>query len=244
MDDIRNQQKNKVNQGYIKTAELCNVYVGAFNTIVGNMIFDSIDMLKKRTNLYKGRVKYYGNLAYGVYEKYEKLHSSNFGDRYHVFLTYLDNVEEMIRRDIDILVITIKNILDKHNESLSDVKAYIEATRVMIELSCDAFDSLMRQSYKHFGVDYTRWFSAGRLKGCLTFFSNVSSDVCRSNNIALHDELKNNEIINRSLEVILNKISNEDFLNMAGYITLKQCKGELEKFTEEELKYLEEHYGK
>lgn len=126
---------------------LINLVVGATNTIAGKAMFDAIEKIKE-TSLFKHDIKYNLNQCRKLYFSYEKRHLMNFEENKRLFLDYLDNAEESIQKDVDKLRTSIKKLLDKYEETESELKSYIETSRTLLEYSCYIYDVQINEARK------------------------------------------------------------------------------------------------
>lgn len=238
---------------------LMNLVIGAVNTIAGKAVIDAKDELFKRKDLWKFEIKKNARLAEDAYYAYEKVHTRNFGDRYNLFLDYLNAVEDNIEKDVNMLTMSIAQVLTKHNQKDSMLKARVETARTMSEYACSMFDMLIEKANNRMNTrcmklilsrkmkpfDFKPYFEAGRITGVYHYWDKVTSVLCKSDKNG--DVISLNEDPNCKLafEIIERKITSEDFLNKAGYDALKlnpECiKGSI---SEEDLKELEDKFGK
>ena len=110
-----------------------NIFVGALNTIAGRAASDAKDMLYKRKELWKHEIKYNARKTIAAIEKNERNFTTNFGDRYNLFLDYLNNVEDDFEKPINMLGLQIQQLLTKNNQSDAPLKAKVELARTLLE---------------------------------------------------------------------------------------------------------------
>ncbi|MGN0033313.1 MAG: hypothetical protein ACI358_06010, partial [Candidatus Limimorpha sp.] len=103
-------------------ASLVNLIVGAVNSIAGTAIIDAKNELYKRKDLWRHDIKFNAHNAEKEYYKYDKLHTSNFAEKYNLFLDYLDAVESEFKKDIQILKLSIWQVLTKKNQTDAKLK--------------------------------------------------------------------------------------------------------------------------
>ena len=220
------QQFNKLNS-------LCNLVIGAVNTIAGKAVFDARALLKQRQDLWRLEVKHRATKATQAYYSYEKMHMKNFDDRYNLFIDYLDSVEEDIQPHIDKLCYSIAQVLTKYHQKDSMLKARIETARTLCEYACGVFDRIMKEAQDKTHHNFAQVFAKARLTEVLFHWSNVSDHVCRTEPKDLDIQLNNDPNCRLAFQIIERKLVSEDFLNKAGYEALK-LKPDCKKYVSEE----------
>ena len=248
-----------INAEFAHLNSLMNLVIGAVNTIAGKAVIDAKDELFKRKDLWRFEIKKNARLAEDAYYAYEKVHTRNFGDRYNLFLDYLNAVEDNIEKDVNMLTMSIAQVLTKHNQKDSMLKAQIETARTMCQYACDIFDTIIREANKKVSdlciqnfksvrlrkpFDYTPYFAPARLTSVFHYWDKVTSRLSKTEGnlpISLNDDPN----CKLAFQIIERKLTSEDFLNKAGYDALKlnpECiKGSISK---EDLKELEDKFGK
>ena len=217
-----------------RVQNLMNVKQAMVNTVAGRAVFDAREALKK-TRLWRHDVKHDMNLAYESYAKYERVHTSDFGDRYKAFLDYLDNVEEAIQPHVDVLKMTAWQVMTRHGLDLGETRAKVMAARVLTGLSVRAFDILMDDTKKKIGVDLTEWFLPARLARVEHLVKKVTDTVCLTANPEVDKEFAHNEQVTLAMRVIVNKYADWNFVNAMLEKVVEQ-NPELAKYCDGELK--------
>ena len=183
-----------INAEFAHLNSLMNLVIGAVNTIAGKAVIDAKDELFKRKDLWRFEIKKNARLAEDAYYAYEKVHTRNFGDRYNLFLDYLNAVEDNIEKDVNMLTMSIAQVLTKHNQKDSMLKAKVETARTMSEYACSMFDMLIEKannrvntrcmklilSRKMKPFDFKPYFEAGRITGVYHYWDKVMSALCKS----------------------------------------------------------------
>ena len=231
------QIQKHIGENFNRLNSLINLVVGAVNTIAGRAVFDAKSELFKRKDIYRQEVKMNARLAEKAYYDYERLHTRNFGDRYNLFLDYLSAVEDNIAKDIDILTYSIAQVLTKHNQKDAMLKAKVETARTMCEYACCVFDKLIEEankkvyeeSFKHsFSTmqlrkpfDYTPYFAPARLTAVFHYWDKVTARICKTDKDSERIALNDDPNCKLAFQIIERKITEEDFINKAGYDALK-----------------------
>ena len=109
-------------EGFDRTNTLVNTMIGIANEVARLAISDGIDAIKQE-GLYKQKTKQLCNETLRRQEAYESVHNANFGDRLKLWLDYLDGTEDEYRRHIFNIYMAVKQTLDKHKQSRSELKA-------------------------------------------------------------------------------------------------------------------------
>ena len=255
----KRQWQAYINSEFAHLNSLMNLVIGAVNTIAGKAVIDAKDELFRRKDLWRFEIKKNARLAEDAYYEYEKVHTRNFGDRYNLFLDYLNAVEDNIEKDVNMLTMSIAQVLTKHNQKDSMLKARVETARTMSEYACSMFDSLIEKannkvntrcmklilSRKMKPFDFKPSFAAGRITGVFHYWDKVTSVLCKPDNKGESISLNDDPNCKLAFQIIERKLTSEDFLNKAGYDALKlnpECiKGSI---SEEDLKELEDKFGK
>lgn len=237
--EIQYHNKRNMKEVCERLNSLVNVMLGAANTIAGRTLYDAYFMLKKDKGMFRHSLKHYANTAIQRFDNYEKAHITNFGERYRLFLDYLDNIEDQIMPHVDKLYWAMKAVLDKYNVENSALKAKVEIARTMIEYSCCIYDELMRDTKNKTGCDFYQFFLKGRLTGVLNAWDNVTRMLCKTEKDINLNKDENCLLAFRIIEKVL---TSEDTLNRAGYIALKQ-NPKLQILDEKEYKQLQEKYS-
>lgn len=229
-------------QVFDKLNSIVNIVIGAVNTMAGKSMFDAIERIKA-TPLYRHKVKFELNTAARLYYKYEHMHMQNFGDRLQLFYDYLDQVEEDIQKHVNILRMSIKNVLDKYGQTGTELKSYVETARTLLDYACHLYDIQIDVANKEVsGIDFDKWMNPARLTGVFRHFSAVSDMICRTEG-DVDINLNADKNITLAFEIIEKKLTSEDFLNKVAFEALA-LNPECRKYiSEEDYKELEERYA-
>lgn len=158
---------------------LVNLVVGAVNSVATNAMMDAVFILRK-TPYYKHETKKRIKLAVADYERWERVHTQNFGDRYNLFLDYLSLTEEQIQKHVDILYYSIKAALDKARVPESDIKAKVELARTLLEYACYIYDSMIDTCRKQTGLNFDHLMRPARLTAALHQWTLVRDLSCQT----------------------------------------------------------------
>ena len=204
--------KEAAHREAMRLVSLLNVKQAMVNTVAGRAVFDAREALKK-TRLWRHGVKHDMNEAYRLYAAYEKLHTSDFGDRYTAFLDYLDNVEEAIQPHVEILKLTAWQVMTRRGLDLGEVRGRVMAARTLTGLATRAFDILMADSKKKVGVDFTKWFCPARLTSVEHLLKRVTDVVCLTSDPEVDKEFADDGQVSLAMRVIVNKYADWDFVD-------------------------------
>ena len=222
-----------------KLNSLVNLVVGAVNSVATNAMVDAVFILKK-THYYKFAIKHHIKEAMADYERWEHVHTQNFGERYNLFLDYLSTAEEEIQPHIDILYYSIKNVMDKAKLEHSDIKARVELVRTLLEYSCCIYDQLIETCLKSTGLNFDKLMRSARLTKALHHWTIVESHICKcTTDIDLNKDPK----CRMAFNIIEQKLTSEDFFNKAGYIALQQNPDCRRFVPDEDYEELQKRYG-
>lgn len=201
---------------------LSNLVLGAVNTIAGKAIKDAKDELYKRKDLWRHGIKKNVHNAEEAYYRYENLHTSNFKEKYNLFLDYLSAVEDEISADVEKLKLSIWQVFTKAGYSDGKLKAEVEVAWVLTQYACCVFDGLMKEAKKKTGFDYTPFFIRGRLTAVAHWWNLVNEKICQSEKGKKEINFDDDPNCKLGFRIIEKKLMSEELLNKAGYIALKQ----------------------
>lgn len=247
-----------INAEFAHLNSLMNLVIGAVNTIAGKAVIDAKDELFKRKDLWRFEIKKNARLAEDAYYEYEKIHTRNFGDRYNLFLDYLNAVEDNIEKDVNMLTMSIAQVLTKRNQKDSMLKAKVETARTMSEYACSMFDMLIEKannkvntrciklilSRKMKPFDFKPSFAAGRITGVFHYWDKVTSLICKPDHKGESITLNDDPNCKLAFEIIERKITSEDFLNKAGYDALLLNPDCISTIAAEDYQELVDKFGK
>lgn len=242
-DDAR-RVNLKIQKQFDELVTTLNIAQSAANTIAGKCLCEAYECLSQHTLFRNPHIRRYANLAKEKYYSYEKVHASDWGERYQMFLDHLDSVEEIINPHLQILYFAVKRVLDKHNQPDTELRSKLEVAYVMIELSCRIFDNLLRKAEERANRNFTKYLKPARLTGCLTFWDNVVNSICVTRKGEPDIDLNADADCKLALKVIDTKLSDADFLGKAAYSSLKLNPDVVEKYCKNDFKSLEEKYEK
>lgn len=190
------------------------------NTLAGRAASEAKDMLFKRKDLWKHEIKFNARKTIEAIEKNERNFSSNFGDRYKLFLDYLDNVEDDFEKPINMLGLQIRQLLTKNNQSDAPLKAKVELARCLLEYACLIFDRLMAIAEEETGYDFKQVYADRRLTKAYHHWCEVTSKVCITDNDIFID-LNSDHNCRLAFKIIEQRLADEETLDRAGYKALK-----------------------
>lgn len=220
-------------RGYDRGLSLCNALIGVANEVARLAICDGIEAVKK-AGLYKQRVKHLCKETVRVQEDYERKHNRNFGDRYKMWLDYLDGTEAEYRRHIFNIYMAVMRVLDKHRESRSELKARLETGRICADMACKEFDALMTDLKKEYGADYTPIFREGRYEQPLKVWTTICNLLMVSDNPKEMIDFNSSADLRLAVEVLANKLRDADVLNKIGTRAIRQNIEVARQYTSEE----------
>lgn len=208
-------------EGFDRTNEHVNAYVGVANEVARLAICDGIDAIK-RAGLYRQKTKQLCNETVRRQEEYETVHNSNFGERLSLWLDYLDGTEAEYRHHIFVLYNAVKMALDKHHQRNTELKARLECGLICAELAVGQFDQVMRDMRAKYGVDYTPIFIKGRYTRPLYTWRQLCDIYVKTD--APNEVIDFNQDANLRLahDVLSRKLSDADLLNRIGNAAILQ----------------------
>jgi len=202
-------------EGFDRANSLVNTMIGIANEVARLAISDGIDAIKK-AGLYKQKTKQLCNETFRRQEHYEAIHNSNFGDRLKLWLDYLDGTEDEYRKHIFNIYMAVKQALDKHKQTNTELKAKLECGRICGELAVAQFDALMMDLKKKFGVDYTPLFAAGRYTDPLYSWKQVCNLYVKTDDPADYIDLNKDDNLVLAADIMARKMNDTTILNRIG----------------------------
>lgn len=223
-------------EGYEKCNTLLNTSIGVANEVARIAISEAIESIQK-AGLFKQKVKQLCKETFARQEHYESQHNKNFADRLKLWLDYLDGTEEVYYMHIFHIYMAIKQILDKHKQSNSVVKAKVECARLCAEIAVGQYDALMVDLKKEYGVDYSQLFIAGRYTGPLCTWLKLCDIIVKSDKGSGTIDMRKDDNLRLAVDILIKKLNNPDELNLVGKYAIENNLDVARKYaTEEELK--------
>lgn len=213
-------QKAAIKYAFSDLDAKCNYVISALNTVAGRVASDTKDVLFKRKDLWRHDIKYNATRTIEEIEKNEQGFTQHFGDRYQLFLSYLDCVEEIFKKHTDTLTFSIMQVFTRHNQSDSALKAKVEATRVMLQYACQFFDRLMEIAQEETGIDFKQIYQEKRLTKAYFHWCNVTAAVCKTEGEVFID-LNADPNCRLSFQIIERLMVNEETLDRASFNALE-----------------------
>ena len=208
-------------QGYDRANTLVNTMIGIANEVARIAISDGIDAIK-RAGLYRQKTKQLCNETFRRQEHYEAIHNSNFGDRLKLWLDYLDGAEDEYRRHIFNVYMAVKQMLDRHRQSNSELKARIECGRICAELAVGQYDALMQDMMDKYGADYSAIFMAGRYDKPLHTWRQLCDIYVRTDNPDDYINMNDDANLRMAADILARKLSDNELLNRIGKHAIEQ----------------------
>lgn len=242
MEAVRNRiSKQEVMRLFDRCNSLVNLVVGAANSMAGSALADAVDAAR-HSKYYKHEAKRELNMAVKCFEQYECMHYSNFGDRYRLFLDYLDATDDALRKHVGIFRMSLMQVMTRNNVEDADIKAYMETARCMAALACTTYDNVVEGMEKRacHAANFKAAFSPARLTNVLFHLDRASKIVVVHNGSDVVD-LNGDPNCSLAMEIIQKKLSSEDTLNRAGYIAIKENPDCAKYMSDEDMKILEKY---
>lgn len=242
MEAVRNRiSKQEVMRLFDRCNSLVNLVVGAANSMAGSALADAVDAAR-HSKYYKHEAKRELNMAVKCYEQYERMHRSNFGDRYRLFLDYLDATDDALRKHVGIFRMSLMQVMTRNNVEDADIKAYMETARCMAALACTTYDNVVEGMEKRacHAANFKAAFGPARLTNVLFHLDRASKIIVVHNGSDVVD-LNGDPNCSLAMEIIQKKLSSEDTLNRAGYIAIKENPDCAKYMSDEDMKILEKY---
>lgn len=190
--------------------------IGTANQMAFVAIDDAVVKMKER-GMFIHREKWHAQEALKEYRKYEHAayeHYREMGDdRYHLWQDMICRGAEKLQPDYTRLYFAVKNVLDREKVRNSDVLASIQAALALITLSTLMYDTMEDMYQRKTIVNIRGWFSGGRLTTVERHWIAVGEITGRK--YMKEVDLRNDELCQRGINVILTRYQATDFLNDA-----------------------------
>lgn len=220
-------------KGYDRANTLVNTMIGIANEVARIAISDGIDAVK-RGGYFRHRTKQLCNETLRRQEEYEAMHNQNFGDRLKLWLDYLDGTEDEYRRHIFNVYMAVKQALDRHRQSETELKARLECGRICAELAVGQYDALMQDMQDNYGVDYSPLFLAARYDRPLHTWKQLCDLYVKTDAPEDYINLNDDANLRLAADVLARKLSDSDILNRIGKQAIEHNLDVARKFTTEE----------
>ena len=155
-------------------------------------------------------------------DAYEARHNRNFGDRLKLWLDYLDDVEAEYRPHIFNIYMSVKQVLDRHRQSRSELKARLECGRICATAACGEFDTIMADMKQNYGADYTPHFEAGRYTAPLHAWTQLCDIYVQTDDPDDFISLTEDPNCHLAFDVLCRKLNDPDMLNRVGKKAIEQ----------------------
>lgn len=239
-----NMTREVYENGYFETWRLVNCIIGVGNEVARLAIADGIKAVEN-SDLYRHDIKHWTKETFRQQENYENNHLRTFmQDRQKMFLDYLDAVEKEFRPHIFKVYMSLKQAMDRNQQSLSELKARVECGRVVATLACANFDVLMDAHREKYGVNYTALFQQFRYTQPMQAWSRVAEKIVRDDHPDRPTSLSDDPNCNLAYDILGRKMADFELINRIGYVAIQNNLETAYKFAkEEDIKELIKTYG-
>ena len=236
--------RQQYENGYWETDKIVNCIVGVSNEVARLAIADGIKAVEG-SRLYRHEVKHWTKKTFSEQEAYENGHLRKFlKDQQHIFLDYLDAVEEEFRPHIFKLYMSLKQAMDRQHQGNSELKARVECGRVAAVLACANFDDVMKSHLEKYGADYTALFQQFRYTQPLHCWTQVAQRIVRDDHPETPTSLRDDEQCQLAFDILARKTADFELINRIGYVALSQNEEIARKYADEDdLRELQLAYG-
>lgn len=240
----RDMTEQRFMEGFDRTNMLVNCFVGVANEVARLAISDGMALLEK-SRYYRHNIKRWSRETFRRQEAYEYLHSQNFGDRTQLWLDYLDAVENEFRPHIFNVFMSLKQVMDRHRQSDSLLKAKLECGRVCATLAVAQFDVLMADEKQRWGVDYTSMFMPARYDGPLQTWTYICECLVKDEHPESPMSLTEDRNCQLAYDILARKLNDESLINRIGAVAIHYNLDVARKYASpDDISELEERFGK
>lgn len=213
---------------------LVNLVMGAWNSLCGTAIKDAHDAVRT-TPLFRGLAKKRMNDAMEVFGKYEDKHLSNFGEKYTMYLDFLDSVDEQMKRHYNMMRLSLLQVFTRAGSRHKGEKAGMVTALLLLNLSVECFDNMMAAIRKETGQNFTEHFLPARLDAVKKYWHSACGQMLTDKEDREAERMMfNDKSVNLSAKIIANILQGEEIINRAGNDALKLNPQYYENLTDEE----------
>lgn len=154
-----------------------------------NELYTAHMMLRERKDLYRREVKRLANIATDKAKCRRGQMLSTMRSR-KFFDAYSDKVIDLAENDVTLFRISVKQTLDDHNVEDSDLYAYIETARTILDMAKEHFVAVCQHTREEYApYDYASAFSEFNCSDVLAAWQKVCDILyARESNIDLNTE--------------------------------------------------------
>lgn len=214
---IQIPQGSTTEQTYNRAVSLFSIILGAYSRVVNSSIGELYDMISERKDLFRHTIKFNLNKAMNTSDELVKafMNMADTKEGISLWVDVTTAIEHSVLKDINILFLTVDNILLKYGIKDDKIEAQQIVAYNLSTMMLDVFDSFCK-TMRQFGVIL-------RSPIFDLHFEKKMSGIC----MAMHaisqilvpeahaEYLKEGGLIVRGLEVIATKIANIDYIEEA-----------------------------
>lgn len=232
--------REQAEAAFDKLNSTINMVVGAANTIAGKVLYDLVEWMKQDKNLYRLQAKHYVNSALREFKSYERLHYQNFGDRYALFIDYLDCIEDEVMPHVNKFYWSCKAVMDKLKEPKSELFAKIETAVVVAEIACAVYDRVTELAQQESGFDFSPIMRPARLTAPLKWIVELEKLLCHPTTKGQVIDINGDQNCNLAAQIIMRKLTDYDLFNRLSAKALSFHPELRKNLTDEDKKLLDE----
>lgn len=188
------------------------VTVAPMNDIALSTLNDAVEQLKASPKWKKKGIRKSCEDALRLSRRYEHflyliVGNTKEGDSRQYFMDYMDSWQDETKKDVDIFRISISNVLlrIKYKGDV-ELASWAFLAYNMLNLACNCFDAYFAKAKEITGKDFHKEFYDGRLTKIKDAFKVAASSFNPNDNVPLN----NDEMCQRSIQVLCNRFSLED----------------------------------
>lgn len=225
-------------QAFEVCAGICGDYIICLNELADSYMVEVISALTKEKKWWRHDIKRMAKEAQSSLRKniaHATTHIANQNRSF--YYEYVDAYVDNMRKDVEMLYWTINQALTKAGYGrYCDLFARVEVLRVLLILTCNGYDDVMRDIKKRSNINFTSVFWQYRPTGATHYWRCLSDTLFAKipdKNINLNDD----QDIKTAYQVLLDRIVHGEFLDEAAKVSLE---ANINKLDDEKLKEYEE----
>lgn len=221
-----------IDKEYNHVSSLVCTVLCAANETAYIALFNAMSLLKK-SKYYKFGTKKYLNETDKSYDSYIKTMESLMQDRNQLWADYLDGIENRMKPHVDMLYYSIKQEMDKNKEVDTDIMAWVETARTLLEYAVCLFKSFFDEEEKKNGVNLSRYFEHVNMKNTYNLWQSLCGTI--KSKVKTVVNLNDSDNCTNAFKIIEANLTSEKLINESGIAAIKRNPEIRKNFTDKKL---------
>ncbi len=203
---------------YKRLSALYHVIVGPVNDMVNTAMIDAVGAIKT-TKYYKFKNKQLCNKAIEGYKVFERANYNDMInraaniDKRQLYMDFLDSVAERVNGHVANFRMAIKQLLDKHNKTDTQIKSTIICANELVKYAVFIFDDFFDKAPKTGNIMLRETFADGRLTACKHNWGLLTEAICSD---CGDIDIESDDNCKLSFQIIERQMTSEKYINDSG----------------------------